>query len=149
MPEETSPHLLLGAQDQQLGVKQDKLPCEPTGTSSATVKREKFVQFEHVLFHDSLSKTILQGTLEGGQCCAWQSKCWMYNIKEWRSLPVTELLTRVSCRKPGRGSLLNHLSCIPPPPPPPSNPVGKGTELNPSDWILIYQYLWDTCIVRF
>ena len=32
--EETSPHLLLGAQDQRLGVEQDQLPCGSTGTSS-------------------------------------------------------------------------------------------------------------------
>ena len=38
MPEETStsPHLLLGAQDQQLGAKQDQLLCGPTGTSSGS-----------------------------------------------------------------------------------------------------------------
>ena len=33
MPEETSLHLLLRAQDQQLGEKQDQLPCGSTGTS--------------------------------------------------------------------------------------------------------------------
>ena len=32
--EETSPYLPLGAQDQQLGVKQDQFPCGSTGTSS-------------------------------------------------------------------------------------------------------------------
>ena len=32
--EETSPYLLLGAQDQRLGAKQDQLPCGSTGTSS-------------------------------------------------------------------------------------------------------------------
>ena len=34
--EETSPYFLLGAQDQQLGVEQDQLPCGPTETSSGT-----------------------------------------------------------------------------------------------------------------
>ena len=33
MPEETSLHSLLGAQDQQLGVEQDHLPCGSTGSS--------------------------------------------------------------------------------------------------------------------
>ena len=33
-PEETSPHLLLGTQDQRLGAEQDQLPCGSTGTSS-------------------------------------------------------------------------------------------------------------------
>ena len=49
--------------------------------------------------HNSLSKTILWGTLDGGWCCGWQRNCWMDNIKEWTSLPVPELLTRASCRK--------------------------------------------------
>ena len=52
----------------------------------------------HVTRHDSLSKTILQGTLEGGWCRGWQRKCWMENIKEWTSLPMLELLT-MACRK--------------------------------------------------
>ena len=34
VPGETSLHLLLGAQDQQLGAAQDQLPCGSTGTSS-------------------------------------------------------------------------------------------------------------------
>ena len=33
MPEETSLHSLLGAQDQQLGVEQDHLPCGSSGSS--------------------------------------------------------------------------------------------------------------------
>ena len=41
----------------------------------------------------SLSKTILQGTSEGGR----QRKCWMDNIKELTSLYMPELLTRASC----------------------------------------------------
>ena len=34
MPEETSPQLILGAQDQRLGAEQDQLLCGSTGTSS-------------------------------------------------------------------------------------------------------------------
>ena len=34
VPEETSPHLLFGAQDQRLGAEQDQLSCGSTGTSS-------------------------------------------------------------------------------------------------------------------
>ena len=37
----------------------------------ATVKRRKLAWFGHVTGHDSLPKTILQGTLEGGR----QRKC--------------------------------------------------------------------------
>ena len=65
----------------------------------ATVRRRKLTWFQHVTHHDSLSKTILQGTLEGGQHHGQQRKCWMGNIKQWRSLPMQELLIRASSRK--------------------------------------------------
>ena len=54
----------------------------------------------HVTRHvDSLYKTILQGTLKGGQRRGRQRKCWMGNIKEWISLPMPDLPTRASCKK--------------------------------------------------
>ena len=65
----------------------------------ASVKREKFARFWHVTRHDNLSRTILQGTLEGGRRRDRQRKCWMDNIKEWTSLPMQELLARAPCRK--------------------------------------------------
>ena len=65
----------------------------------ATIKRQKFAWFEHARRHNSLSKTILQGTLEGGRYCARQRKSWMDNIKEWTYMPAPELLTWVACRK--------------------------------------------------
>ena len=37
----------------------------------ATVKRWKLAWFGHVTCHDSLSKTILQVTFEGGRSCGW------------------------------------------------------------------------------
>ena len=37
----------------------------------------------HVTCHDRLSKTILQGTLEGGRRRCRHRKCWMNNKKEW------------------------------------------------------------------
>ena len=46
--------------------------------------------------HDSLSKTILLGTLGGGWCHGRQRKCWLDNVKEWTSLPMLELLTMAS-----------------------------------------------------
>ena len=65
----------------------------------ATVKRRKPARFGHVSRHDSLSKTILQGTLEDGRRRGGQKKWWMENIKDWTSLPTPELLTKASCRK--------------------------------------------------
>ena len=87
----------------------------------AAVKRQKLAWFGHVIHHDSLSKTILQGTLESGWCCGWERKCWMDNIKEWTSLPMPELLTRASCRKDCK-SISTESSLMSPPPPPPQRP---------------------------
>ena len=65
----------------------------------ATVKRRKLAWFGHVTRHNSLSKTILQDTLEGGRSRGQQKKCWMDNIKEWVSLSMPELLTIAYCQK--------------------------------------------------
>ena len=65
----------------------------------ATVKRQKLAWFGHVTCHDSLSKTILRSTLEGGFRHGWQRKYWMDNVKKWTSLPMPKLLTTASCRK--------------------------------------------------
>ena len=85
--------------------------------------------------HDSLSKAILQGTLEGGQCRGWQRKCWMDNVKEWTSLHRPELLTTApAAAETRRGSLLNYPLCHPPKKKPKKKPnndlFGQGTELN-------------------
>ena len=54
-------------------------PQEPL---PVTVKRRKLAWFGHVTCHDSLFKTILQGTLKGGRRRGRQRKCWMDNTKE-------------------------------------------------------------------
>ena len=68
-------------------------------------ERQKLAWFGHVQRHIRLSKTILQGTLEGGRRRGQQRKCWMDSIKEWTSLPMTELFTRSSCRQDWREDL--------------------------------------------
>ena len=70
---ETSPHDWMGSNINFLVSSQEPL--------LATVKRRKLAWFGHVTRHDSLSKTILQGTLEVGRRCVQQRKCWMDNIK--------------------------------------------------------------------
>ena len=72
---------------------------DPQEPPLATVNRRKFAWFRHVTRNDSLSKTILQGTLEDGLLGDRQRKCWMDNIKEWTSVPKPELLVRASRRK--------------------------------------------------
>ena len=90
-----------------------KFLVRPQEPLLATVKRRKFTWFGHVTRHNSLSKTILQGTWEGGRRRGRQRKCWMHNIEEWTSLPMPELLTRVFCRKDWKRISLK-LSLMPP-----------------------------------
>ena len=56
-----------------------------------TVKRQKVAWFGHVTRHDSLSITILQGTLESGRRRSRQRKGWMEDVKSRRPC--------LSCRK--------------------------------------------------
>ena len=64
----------------------------------ATVKRRKLTWFGHITRHDSLSKTILQGTLEGGRRRGRQRKSWSDNVKEWTDLTMSELVHEASDR---------------------------------------------------
>ena len=49
---------------------------------SAVANKRKVAWFGRVTRHDSHSKTIPQGTLEGGRRRGRQRKCWLINIKE-------------------------------------------------------------------
>ena len=53
----------------------------------ATVKRRKLLWFGHVNRHDSLSKTILQGTVEGERRRGRRRKNRTDNVKEWINKP--------------------------------------------------------------
>ena len=70
-------------------------PQEPLLT---TVKRRKLAWFGHVTRHDTLSKTILQGTVEGGRRRGRQRKSWTDNVKEWTDLSIPALLTTAANR---------------------------------------------------
>ena len=127
--------------NRRLGAEQDQRTCGFTGTSLlATVKRRKLARFGDIRRQDSLSKIILQRTLEGGQRHGRQRKCWMDNKKEWTSLPMLELLTRASCRTDWNWKRNSAESALCSPPPrvcvlqsptlTPDNPIGQGTDLN-------------------
>lgn len=58
----------------------------------ATVKREKMAWFGHITRHDSLCKTIMQGTVEGGGRSGRQRKNGLDNVKKWTGMTVPELL---------------------------------------------------------
>ncbi|GFS13586.1 retrovirus-related Pol polyprotein LINE-1 [Elysia marginata] len=88
----------------------------------ATVKRRKLAWFGHVTRHDSLSKTILQGTVEGKRRRGRQKKAWCGNIKEWTGMVMYELVRSASDRDAWRQktdpSALRS----------PDDPTGRGTE---------------------
>lgn len=63
------------------------------------VKRRKVAWFGHVTRHTSLSKTILQGTVEGKRRRGRQRKSWMDNIKEWTSCSFQTLLRTAEDRE--------------------------------------------------
>jgi hypothetical protein len=54
--------------------------------------------FGHVTRHDTLSKTIMQGTVEGGRRRGRQKKNWQDNVKEWTDLTIPDLLQTTSDR---------------------------------------------------
>lgn len=58
----------------------------------ATVKRRKLTWFGHAIRHDSLSNTIIQGTIEGCRKRGRQRKRWSDNIKEWTQMSTDDLL---------------------------------------------------------
>ena len=67
-------------------------------TIITTIKRRKMAWFGHVLRHDTLTKIILQGTVEGGRRRGRQRKSWLDNIKEWTGMKLHELLAAAQNR---------------------------------------------------
>ena len=75
--------------------------------------------------HNSFSKTILQGTLMGGQYCGWQRKCWVDNIRV--NVPAhTKITHNGLLRKRLEEHVCWIVSCVPPWP----NWSRDSTELN-------------------
>lgn len=73
----------------------------------ATAKRRKLKWFGHVTRHNTLPKTVLQGTLEGGRRRGRQLKCWMDNIKEWTQMDSPTLIRRAEDRAGWRRLVLD------------------------------------------
>ena len=65
----------------------------PQETLLAAAKSHKHAWFGYVTRRGSLSKAILQGTLESGGRRGRQRKCWMDNIKVWTPLPTVHAIT--------------------------------------------------------
>ena len=68
------------------------------------VKRRKLAWFGNISRPNSLAKTVLQGTLEGGRKRRRQVKCWADNLKEWTRLD-SPTLTRLAEDRPAWRSL--------------------------------------------
>lgn len=98
-----------------------------------TVKRRKLSWFGHVTRHDSMTKIILQGTLEGGRWRGRQMKSWMDNIKEWTA-PLWS--GRQRTEEAGGAWLITCPSCLP------YDPSDQGIE-----WVSEYKIL--LCWNRF
>ena len=52
--------------------------------------RRKLLWFCHVTLHDTLSKAILQGIVEGGRCRGRQQKSWTEYITDWTGQDLPE-----------------------------------------------------------
>ena len=125
LAEETSPYLLLGAQDQRLV--RSKINClvGPREPLLATVKRGKLAWFGRVTRHDSLSKTSFRASWIVGDDVVGRGNVGWTTWKSRHSCP---------CRNCSQGSpagkkteilfLLNRPLC------PPEDPFDQGTELN-------------------
>ena len=77
------------------------------------VKRRKFAWFGHISRHNSLAKTVLQGTLKGGRKRGRQVKCWADKLKEWTRLD-SPTLTRSAEDRPAWRSLSYDVSIMSP-----------------------------------
>ena len=123
--EETSPYLLLEHKTNECMWSKSQLRLGPREPLLATVKKGKLAWFGHVTRHDSLSKTILQGTF--AECATPWSAEGMLDGQHQRVDVTTNARTvrkGLLQKKTGRGSLLNRPSCLP------DDPIGQGIELN-------------------
>ena len=94
-------------------------PQEPILT---TVKRRKLTWFGHHTRHDSLSKTILQGTVEGQRRRGRQKKMWIDNVKDWTEMSLPRLLEKANDRQAWRKTVSSASSKSP------RRPSGHGIE---------------------
>ena len=86
-------------------------PCGSTGTPLATVKGQKLSWFWQITCHESLSKTVLQGTLQGGLDIVSRGNAGWTTSKSGHSCPCRNCSQGPPVEKTERGSLLNRPSC--------------------------------------
>ena len=64
----------------------------------ATVRQRKLARFGHVTMHDTLSKTVKQGTVEGGRRRGRQRQSRSDNVKDWTEMTFPHLLAAAANR---------------------------------------------------
>ena len=113
--EETSLHLLLGAQGQQPGAEQDQLPCWSTETSSGNCQEMETCMVWACLMPWQPLQNYSSGHL-GGQTMLWLGEEMLDGQHQRVDISAharTASTQGPPAEKTGRGSLLNHPSCPP------------------------------------
>ena len=121
MLSQTAQYPLGWTQDKQLCSSRNRQMCWTTRPLLAIVKRRKLAWFGHVTRHNTLSKTILQGTVEGGRRKGRPRKSWTEDIKVWTQAEMPALLEKASDRHRWRRLSSTASSC------PPHDPVSHET----------------------
>ena len=129
VPGETSPHVLLGAQDQRLRAEEDWVPSLWVHTRTSSGNSQEMET--GIVWACHTPRKLPQNRPSrhlGGWALSWLAEeMLMDNIKEWTSLPMPELLTVASLRKDWK-KISAELSLMPPSYP--GDPISQGTKLN-------------------
>ena len=105
--------LMEGPYDERICTKRYKCMSRTTGKPVRDSEKRKLAWFSHISRHNSLAKTVLQGTLEGGRNRGRQVKCWADKLEEWTRLD-SPILTRLAEDKTAWRSLSYDVSIMSP-----------------------------------
>ena len=79
-----------------------------------SIRRRKLKWYGHTIRHDNLSKTILQGMVEGNRKCSRPKRKWIDDIKEWSKLNQSDLMVKPHDRNEWQRHCLTASSLISP-----------------------------------
>ena len=79
-----------------------------------TSPSRKLKWYGHTIRHDNLSKTILQGMVEGNRKCARPKRKWIDDIKEWSKLNQSDLMVKPHDRNEWLRNCITAISLISP-----------------------------------
>ena len=138
MPEETSPHLQHGAQDQRLGSEQGQLPCGSTGTFFLQLSRDGNLHGLGMLNATTASpKPSFEAPWRIGNAMVCRGNAGWATSKSGHPCPCQNCSHGPPAKKTGRGALLNYC--------PPMTQFVKGMNwlnwLNWTDWPLWWHWL--------